>query len=150
MGWLRRRRDGSALDVRDYTVETKFCEDCQQHYARVTGWVSKGDATLAAYYAVCHGHPDHEVALDVILGTWGVEDATDHETFSCLIRPGGAMAVDPFVTLSFDPAGELPGLLGRPVRRGEALQHPRLADVWAIVDELVIYVPPVSEQYNAR
>lgn len=150
MGWLRRRRDGSALDVRDYTVETKFCEDCRQHYARVTGYVSKGDATLAAYYAVCHGHPDHEVALDVILGTWGVEDATDHETFSCLIRPQGAMAVDPFVTLSHDPAGELPRMLGRPVRRWEALQHPRSADVWTIVDELVVHVPPVTEQYNAR
>ncbi len=58
----------------DYTVETNFCDECQQHYVRVTGYVSRGETALAAYYAVCHGHPDHEVALDVILGTWGVEE----------------------------------------------------------------------------
>lgn len=150
VGWFRGRREGSSLDVSDYTVETKFCEECQQHYVRVTGYVSRDETALAAYYAVCHGHPDHEVALDVILGTWGVEEAADHETFSCLIRPEGAMAVDPFVTLSLDPAGDLPGMLGRPVRRSDALQHPRIGDVWAIVDALVVHVPPVAEQYNAR
>ncbi len=78
------------------------------------------------------------------------DDAADHETFSCRIRPEGAMAVDPFVTLSFDPRSELPGLLGRPVSRSEALQHPRLTDLWAVVDELVVHVPPVAEQHNAR
>ncbi len=138
-----------SFDVRDYSVETLFCEDCEQHYARVTGYVSHSESTLAAYYAVCHGHPEHEVALDLILGTWGSETPDDHETFSCLIRPGGAMAVDPFVTLSFGPADELPALLGRPVPREEALQHPRISKVWAVVDALVQDVPPVAEQYNA-
>lgn len=148
MGWLGRRREAGLLDVRDYSVETLYCEDCQQHYARVTGYVSQSESALAAYYAVCHGHPDHEVAIDLILGTWGTDIPEDHETFSCLIRPEGAMAVDPFVTLSLDPAGELPAMIGRPVPRAEALEHPRISEVWAVVDALVQDVAPVAEQYN--
>lgn len=69
MGRLKRRREPGPLDVSDYSVKTLYCEDCQQYYARVTGYVSQSESPVAAYYAVCHGHPEHEVALDLILGT---------------------------------------------------------------------------------
>ena len=61
--------DGPRLDPTDYEVETQHCADCDRHYARVTGYVHEADdgPTLAAYYAVCHGHPEREVALDLIL-----------------------------------------------------------------------------------
>jgi hypothetical protein len=153
MRWRRGRREEASLDVQDYSVETLFCDDCQEHYARVTGYVSEGDASLAAYYAVCHGHPHHEVAVDLVLGTWGENAPDDHETFSCFIRPEGVMAVDPFVTLSLDPMNmpaDRAALFGRPVPRAEALQHVRIADVWRITDALVMGVAPVAEQYHAR
>jgi hypothetical protein len=153
MRWPKQRREDAALDVQDYSVETLFCDDCQEHYARVTGYVSEGDGSLAAYYAVCHGHPHHEVAVDLILGTWGSDAPDDHETFSCLIRPEGVMAVDPFVTLALDPMAmpaDRAAILGHPVTRSEALQHPSIAEVWRIVDALVEGVAPVAEQYNSR
>jgi hypothetical protein len=140
-----------ALDVSDYTVATVLCPDCQQHYARVTGYVSQGDISLAAYYAVCHGHPNHEVSLDMMFGTWGTGDMSDHETFSCRVRPDGAVVVDPFVTVSLDPRAEdLPAIFGRTVPRDEALAHPMLRRVWTVVDALVLGVPPIAEQYNSR
>ncbi len=149
---LLRRRKQPPLDTQDYTVETQHCEDCDSHFVRVTGYVHERDgATLAAYYAVCHGHPEHEVALDLILGTWGDDGASgDHETFSCLLRSSGVMAVDPFVTLSFNRGEEIPALLGHPMSREDALRSPRINTVWAIVDTLAQTVGPITEQIHAR
>lgn len=148
---LRRRRHENrrSLDASDYTVETPYCSECGTYYARATGFVNRGDVPVAAFYAVCHGHPDHEVAIDVILGTWGKDEHGDHETFSCVLRRDGAMAVDPFVTLSFGPGDELPPVLGRAVPRAEALDSERLPLLWEVVDALVLDVEPVAEQYNA-
>jgi hypothetical protein len=117
----------------------------------VTGYVSRGNASLAAYYAVCHGHPDHEVSMDLMFGTWGSGDMSDHETFSCRIRPEGVMVVDPFVTLSLDSkADDLSAIFGRTIPRDEALLHPMLGQVWQVVDALVLGVAPIAEQYNSR
>ena len=76
------RRGAPRLDTSDYQVETKYCADCDGHYARVTGYVHMPDdgSTVAAYYAVCHGHPEHHAALDLVLGTWGADAVDDHET----------------------------------------------------------------------
>ena len=150
MPLLRRRRP--PLDTTDHTVETTYCPDCETHYARVTGFVHEqdGGATLASYYAVCHGHPEHEVALDLTIGTWGTDDVSDHETYSCLLRAEGAMAVDPFVTLSFPSEQDVPTWLGRPMSRQDALGSPRIGTVWAVVDALSLSVPPITEQVHPR
>jgi hypothetical protein len=151
---LLRRRQPS-LDTQDYTVETQYCEDCDSHFARVTGYVHEPNdgPTVATYYAVCHGHPHHEVALDVILGSWGDDaDFSDHETFSCIWRPRpqGVMAVDAFVTLSFPDGEDVPATLGRPMSRQDALQSPRIKTVWAITDALATTVDPITEQVMPR
>jgi hypothetical protein len=144
-----------ALDTQEYKVETKYCDDCERHYARVTGFVHAPDGghTLAAYYAVCHGHPEHEVALDLVLGTWGDDDPGDHETFSCLLRPYrsrlkpyGVMALDPFLTLHYGIEDQIPAWMGRQMSREDALQSPRIKTVWAIVDALAATVDPITEQ----
>ena len=36
----------------------------------------------SVYFAACHGHPEHEAQIDVVLGTWSSDDASDHFTFS--------------------------------------------------------------------
>ncbi len=117
---------------------------------RVTGFVHRADESVAAYYALCHGHPHHEVALDVILGTCGHDQHGDHETFSCVVRSEGVMAVDPFVTLSFYPHDDIPPVFGRAVPRAEALASEKLPLLWQVVDALVLGVEPIAEQYNAR
>ena len=140
------------MDVTKYTVETKFCTDCETHYARVTSFVHDPDsgATLAAYDAVCHGHPEHEVALDLVLGTWGTDDESDHETYSCLLRSSSAMAVDPYVTVAFPHGKEAPTWMGRAMSRGEALASPRIPTVWSIADALAVGVEPIREQVRPR
>lgn len=148
------RRDQPALDTTDHTVETQHCAECDTHFMRVTGYVHAPDGgpTLASYYAVCHGHPEHEIALDLTLGTWGDDAPDDYETFSCLIRPApqGVRAVNPFVTLSFGEEEEIPAPLGRPMSREDALASPRITTVWAIVDALIEAVDPIAEQINAE
>ena len=150
MPLLRRRRP--KLDTSDHTVETKYCPECETHYVRVTGFVHEPDdgPTVASYYAVCHGHPEHEVALDLTLGTWGTDDVSDHETYSCLLRAQGAMAVDPFVTLSYPSEEDVPEWLGRRMSREEALASPRIRTVWALVDALSLSVAPITEQVSPR
>jgi hypothetical protein len=141
-----------ALDTTDHTIETRFCDDCATHYVRVTGFVHEPDGgpTLASYYAVCHGHPEHEVALDLVLGTWGSDDESDHETYSCILRSAGAMAVDPYVTVSFPSEDDVPAWMGRPMSRDEALGSPRIATVWSIIDALAEGVAPITEQVSPR
>jgi hypothetical protein len=150
---LRRRQP--ALETDDYEVETKYCSDCDSHYARVLGYVHEPNdgPTLATYYAVCHGHPEHEVALDFILGSWGDDaDYSDHETFSCIWRPWpeGVMAVDAFVTVCFPDGEDIPAEFGRPMSREDALQSPRIQTIWAITDALATTVDPITEQVMAR
>ena len=149
MPLLRRRRP--ALDTTDYEVRTDYCPDCDGHFARVIGHVHEPDngATLASYHAVCHGHPDHEVAVDFILGSWGDgADYSDHETFSCIWRPApqGVRVVDPFVTVSFPEGKDVPAMYGRPLSREEALASPRITTLWAITDAMAMTVDPITEQ----
>ena len=104
---------------------------------------------MAAYYASCGGHADDpEVALDVVLGTWGVDNVHDHVTFSCRTRPGSSMAVD--ATVAVDAvavdahASEL--VLGRVLTRTEALAHPWVAQFWQVVDAIILGDPDVIDE----
>lgn len=149
------RRRPAALDTQDHTLTPQRCGDCGDTYASVVGWVHEpdGGATVASYYAACHGHPRHEVALDITLGTWGDDaDLADRETFSCLWRPwpDGVMAVDGFVTLTFGAGDEVPDVLGRSLTRSEALESQRLPTVWAVVDALALGVDPIGDAVMSR
>jgi hypothetical protein len=43
---------------------------------------------VAVYFASCYRHDGvHEAWIDVVLGTWGAEDFSDHLTFGCRVGP---------------------------------------------------------------
>lgn len=121
------------MEIDERTVRDRLCQECGLRYDHVTGFVKRDGSPLAVYFAYCHGHPEHEAGIDVVLGTWGVEAYTDHVTFSCLLRSHGAMTVD--ATVAVEGAGDDP-ILGQKLTRATALVHPWIADFWAVVDAI--------------
>ncbi len=105
----------------------------------MTGFINDEGGAYAVYFAACHGHPEHEAQIDVVLGSWGVEPPVDdHLTFSCHLRSDSAMAADAaLATTSDDP------MLGERLSRAEALAHPRLPEFWAVVDFLAESDPTI-------
>jgi hypothetical protein len=127
------------LSFDDRTVRNTSCETCGQDFQHVTGYVNVEGGAYAVYFAACHGHPEHEAQIDVVLGSWGVEPPIDDFlTFSCTLRPDGAVAVDATVATTSDDA-----LLGIRLLRAEALAHPRVEDFWAVVDFLAQSDPTI-------
>jgi len=115
------------------------CLECGSEFPHITGYVLDSDGPRAAYFASCHTHTDQAARIDVILGTWGSDPpADDHVTFSCELRPTGAMALDAPVTL----AKKAP-VLGALLTRTEALSHPHSAEFWAVVDLIATEDPAV-------
>lgn len=121
-GSRHQRTNRSAQDVRG----------CGGEYDHVTGFIDDGDTSVAAYFAYCHGHPEHEAGIDAVMGTWGQNRHDDHVMFSCLLRAAeGAMAVDSSVAIE---PGATDAILGRRLTREEALAHPWIARFWQVVD----------------
>jgi hypothetical protein len=117
------------LSIGERTVREQACSSCGRAYAHVTGFVyAEGDAH-AVYFAACHGHPDHEAWLDVVVGTWGGDEAGDHVTFSCRLRGDGATAVD--APVAVEGKGRF---MGRRLTRDEALADSRVDAFWRVVD----------------
>ncbi|MBA2528373.1 MAG: hypothetical protein H0V19_00160 [Euzebyales bacterium] len=113
----------------------------------MTGFVYNGADAHAIYYAACHGHPEHEARLDVVIGSWCADDpddAGDHVTFSCRVTSDGSAAVDAPVAVE----GRA-GMFGHKLDRESALANPRLADFWRIVDLVVVEDPTVHAQVYA-
>ncbi len=97
--------------------------------------VSDGVAA-AVYFAACHSHSgdseSDEIWMDVVTGSWQEPEFADHCTMSCRIAADGAGLVDPLVA-----AEGTADFFGRRLSRDEALVHPRLDEVWEIVDFVV-------------
>lgn len=119
------------LTIAERKVRNRRCPDCGRAFEHVTGFVADAAGAHSVYFAACHGHPEHEAQIDVVLGTWGGPDASDHLTFSCLLRPDGAMAVDATVAVA---ASRRDPLIGRRLTRAEALSHPWVTTFWQVVD----------------
>ncbi len=99
------------------------------------GFLYKNDVPHAVYLAACHHHEgDREAWIDLILGTFGTDVATDHVTFGTRVGPVADQA-EPAATLvpaaiPYDDAS----IFGHKLTRDEALQHPRLVDYWESID----------------
>jgi hypothetical protein len=129
------------LSFDERTVRVRSCEGCGAAFEHITGFIKDAGGAYAVYFAACHGHPGHEARIDVVFGSWGEDPPIDdHITFSCRLRPDGAMADDaPLAT-----AGDS-GLLGVRLTRPAALKHPRLAEFWSVVDFLAVSDPTIVE-----
>jgi hypothetical protein len=79
-----------ALVIGDRTVRRQTCERCGRRYEHVTGFVYDDADAHSIYYAACHGRPEHDTWIDVVLGTWGDDDDEDHVTsrVTCEARAG--------------------------------------------------------------
>ena len=85
------------------TVRNQSCLSCGETFQHVTGYINDEGGDYAVYFAACHGHPEHEAQIDVVLGSWGVEPPIDeHLTFSCRLRPDGATAADATLATTSD------------------------------------------------
>jgi hypothetical protein len=123
-----------ALVIGERTVRRQTCESCGRRYDHVTGFVYDDRDAHSIYYAACHGHPEPDAWIDVVLGTWGEDDdAGDHVTFSCQLRGEGATAVDAPVAVEGNA-----DLFGRKLARDEALAHALVSTFWEVVDLLAV------------
>ena len=129
------------LAIDERTVRRRTCEHCGSNYEHVTGFVSADGDAHAAYFAACHGHPEHEAQIDVIVGPWGEGSEPEGRAhFSCFLRPDGAMAVDAPVAITVDAP-----LVGLRLTREAALSHELLPRFWEVVDLLTEADPSVRD-----
>lgn len=106
----------------------------------------------AAYFANSYHHTDqpHETWIDVILGTWGTNDLSDHVTFGCRVGPveGSPQPAATLVQACLD--GSARPVHGALLSREEALAHPRLPEFWAAVDVVLANDPTVNAHLYGR
>lgn len=129
----------SELRISERSVRSKDCPRCGTSFEHVTGFVHDEEGAHAVYFAACHRHPEAEAQIDVVLGTWGTDDASDHVAFSCRLRRGGAMLVDATIATDGDE-----DILGRKLGREDALTHRSLPGFWDVVDLLTRDDPTIA------
>jgi hypothetical protein len=127
------------LETGERHVSSETCDTCGVAYDLVRGFVYRDGDAYAVYVAACHGHSEHEAFLDVVLGTWGDDDVNDRVTFSARVRHEGATAIDAPAAA----AGES-DVFGTKLTRDEALAHPKLSELWDVVDHVVVEDPGVA------
>ena len=135
----------SELRISERSVRSKDCPRCGTSFEHVTGFVHDEGGAHAVYFAACHRHPEPEAQIDVVLGTWGTDDASDHVAFSCRLRQDGAMLVDATIATDADD-----DILGRRLERDEALMHPSLEGFWDIVDLLTRRDPTIARHLGTE
>jgi hypothetical protein len=131
-----------AIDFANRRVHTQACSCCGAAIERSSSLVQRDGTAYAVYFASCYAH-GNEAFLDVVLGTWGRPDASDHVTFGCRIGAVDGASEPP---CSLVTGGELAvddALFGAKLTRDDALQHPRLPDFWAVVDFVLEADPTV-------
>ena len=118
----------------DGTPETgaDVCGKCEEPNEWSRGFILDHGKPFAVFFVWWHPHA-HAAWMDVILGSIDGTDFTDNVTFAS--RHG-------WVEGSLEPAATLidakheGSIAGRCLTREEALEHPRLADNWAVTDWL--------------
>ncbi|MHA6762386.1 hypothetical protein [Streptacidiphilus sp. PAMC 29251] len=132
-------------------IRTFICDCCGTDADRTWAYLDHEGEPFAVFFASCYHHQSGpEIYFDVILGTWGTNDHSDHVTFgarygavegqrepACSLVSGAAVAPDS-------------AIYGIKLDRTAALAHPRLADFWQVVDFLVEYDPVVSRFIGAH
>lgn len=121
------------------THEHRACDQCGRGYEFIRGFILNDDDAYAIYFAACHDHDGtREAWIDVILGTFTDENATDHVTFGCRVGhfPG---QVEPAASAvhAAQPYCDRP-IWGRKLTREEALAHPWAAAFWEVVDFVLL------------
>jgi hypothetical protein len=109
-------------------------------------FVLKDGGARAVCYAALHHHDGtREAWLDLVIGTWGEGQVTDHVTFGCRVGPIENQE-EPAASLvsAAIPYGDSP-IFGAKLSRDEALAHSWLSEFWEMVDFILINDPDVRE-----
>jgi hypothetical protein len=116
---------------------------------RLQGEIHEGPGVAAVFYAALYTHGDvRDVFVDVIAGTWGSEDYSDHYTFTVRtgpVEPDGQIAstmIDGGESYPDDP------LFGQKLRREEALARPDVARLWALSDTVLADVVEIGRHLS--
>lgn len=121
------------------------CQCCDSVVDRTWSQLSRDGVARAVFYASCYHHAaGGEVYFDVIIGTWGTGDFSDHVTFGC--RRGAVQGYDqPMCSLTTGGGvfGDSP-IWGTKLDRPAALQHPLLPEFWEMIDYLCLNDPVVA------
>ena len=116
-------------------VSKRHCDSCGREFILVKGFVYRSDVPRAVYFVACHLHDgEREAWIDLILGTFGEDDASDHVTFGARVGPVSGQ-LEPAATLvdAAIPYGAS-SIFGQKLTRDEALAHPLLPTCWEVVD----------------
>ena len=125
------------IDLSDRQVQRLYCQNCARDFDRVVIFATRDGDAYSAITAECHAHPEHAVWLHATFGSW-LEPYTDHVTFTCRVGSGRAGLEDP------PPATRAADHQGERLTRAQALEEPRVAILWPLVDQVVTTVPEIG------
>jgi hypothetical protein len=111
--------------------QTVPCAHCGAREVRLTRFVSKDGEAHAIYYAaLTEGHEPREVSVLLTIGSFGEgSDPAARRAFRLDLRPQGSRVGD-----ATDGRWTVPAAFGVPLTRAEALEHPRIEEVFEILD----------------
>jgi len=120
------------------SVDLKSCAACGRGFTLIKGFILDNGDAHAVLFAALHDHGQREAWIDVILGSFGSEDFSDHITFGCRVGPVQGQS-EPAATAvaAAAPYGEA-SLFGQKLSREEALVHPWVSAFWRVVDFALI------------
>ncbi len=116
------------------------CDCCGGLTVRLTRFVNRDDAAFAVYYVrYSNNHPENELFMLISVGPWGEGSAPEERSaFFCKVRP----TEDAAYTVMLANGNESPWadveLLGKPLSRAEALQHPMKATIFELLDDAFV------------
>lgn len=112
------------------------CAHCDSQHTRSTGVVLKDDQMFAVYHAYLHNEPaSHELPrarLTVLFADWekSLTRLVNATAFGIAMHAGKTN----YELMLQDPTAEAVHTHAQHLTRAEALAHPRLQDVWDVVD----------------
>ncbi len=113
----------------------------------VTGGVYHDEGGYAVYVASMYPH-GREIWIDVIFGTWGETDFTDHVTFGCRVGVDAEHTGPMCSLVSAASVAPADAIYGERLDRDRALGHPWLSSFWCVVDLVLLEDPVVRSLYN--
>jgi hypothetical protein len=107
------------------------CAHCGRPEVFLTRYVSKDERAAAIYYAsFTEGHEPKEVSVLLTIGDFdGAADPSTRLAFRLELRSGGSRVGD-----ATDGRWTVPAFFGAPLTRAEALGHPRIDEVFEVMD----------------
>ena len=132
--------DGAALSLDpERDVSARRCDACGRDFTLVKAFVYRRGVPHGIYLAACHEHEGvREAWIDLILGTFGEDNSSDHVTFGARVGPVDGQD-EPAATLvqAAIPYGDWQ-IFGQKLSREEALKHPLLPVCWEVVDFVLL------------